>query len=44
MQGTFNREVVFDMDDEIEICQNYVTRKQIQLILIPPSALLGLCK
>ena len=42
--GTFNREVAFDMDDDIIIAPNFLTRKSNQLLVIPPAALMGMCK
>jgi len=43
MQGTFNRDVAFDMDDDIIIMPNFVTRKQNQLLVMPIHALIGIC-
>lgn len=44
MLGTFNREIAFDMDDDIIIAPNFLTRKSNQLLVIPPAALLGICR
>ncbi len=43
MQGTFNRDVAFDMDDDILVLPNFINRKQNQLIVINTHTMLDVC-
>lgn len=43
MSGTFNREIAFDIDDDVIIVHNFVSRKQNQLLVIPTEVMLSVC-
>ena len=44
MQGTFNREIAFDLDDDILIVPNFMTRKQNQLLVMPSATIVKICR
>ena len=43
MNGSFNRDVAFDMDDDILILPNFINRKKNQLVVISTQKMIQIC-